>query len=150
MVTKSFGAKLATIRDKTKEQMRAVLSHSVQDVMDVAQTPTENGGNMPVLDGYLINSVVSELNGAIVGQASEAEDKGGGQSSVNIALVVAEIAPGDVARFGWTAAHAMRQHEGFVGEDELGREYDQGGKFWIDGAAAEWQKIVEANVGKLK
>lgn len=150
MATKSFAAQLGAIRDKTKAQMHAVLSHSVQDVMDAAQTPTANGGNMPVLDGHLINSVVSELNGSVVGEVSDSEDKGGGQSSVNIALVVAEIAPGDTARFGWTAAHARRQHEGFVGEDELGREYDQGGHFWIDKAAAGWQGIVEANVKRLK
>ena len=150
MVNRSFAASLSGFRDKTKEQMKAVLSYSVQDVLDEAQRPVANGGRMPVLDGYLINSVVTDLNGSQIGQASESPDKGGGQSSANIALLVADIEPGDIARIGWTAAHARRQHDGFVGEDSKGRSYDQQGKHWVDGAAEQWSQIVDRNIAKLK
>ena len=150
MADRSFSASIAAFRDKTKAQMQAVLSESIQDVMDIAQTPVANGGRMPVQDGHLINSVVTELNGTVIGTASATPSKGGANSTANIALLVAQVQPGDVARIGWSAAHAMRQHEGFVGEDSLGRSYNQEGKRWVDGAAAEWQKIVEENVGRLK
>lgn len=150
MVSRSFTASLAAFRDLKKEQMQAVLSESIQDFMDLAQTPVANGGHMPVLDGHLINSVVTELNGSQIGAAAEVEDLSGGQSSANIALLVAQMEPGNVARIGWAAAHAMRQHEGFVGEDSLGRAYDQQGKHWIDNAAPQWPAIVEKNVQRLK
>lgn len=150
MAERSFSASIAAFAEKTKAQMAAVLSESIQDVMDIAQTPVANGGRMPVQDGHLINSVVTELNGSRIGSAATTASKSGANSTANIALLVAQIRPGDVARIGWTAAHALRQHEGFVGEDSLGREYDQGGKFWVDGAAAQWQAIVARNVARLK
>jgi len=150
MATRSFTAQLEAIRDLKVEQMQAVMSESIQDVMDIAQTPVANGGRMPVDTGHLINSVVTELNGSQIGSATEAADKSGANSTANIALLITQMQPGDTARIGWSAAHAMRQHEGFVGEDELGRSFNQEGKHWIDGAAAQWQQIVERNVGRLK
>lgn len=150
MANRSFSASIAAFATKTKAQQQAVLSESIQDFMDIAQTPVANGGNMPVLDGHLINSVVTELNGSQIGAAAEIEDLSGGQSAANIALLVTQMEPGDTARIGWAAAHAMRQHEGFVGEDSLGRSYDQQGKHWIDKTATQWPAIVKRNVGRLK
>lgn len=130
--------------------MQAVVSESIQDVMDIAQTPVANGGRMPVDDGHLINSVVTELNGSQIGRASDSADKDGASSTANIALLVTEMKIGDVARIGWSAAHAMRQHEGFVGEDSLGRTFNQEGKHWVDAAAAQWHQIIARNAGRLK
>ncbi len=135
----TFTAQLGAFRDKTKAQMQAVLTESVQDVVREAQLSDDDGGRMPVDTGDLRSSLVSELNGSQVAQ---------GENSYTIVAEMME--PGDTARFGWTAAYAMRQHFGFVGEDSLGRSYNQSGKFWIDGAAAQWQDIVAANVGKVK
>lgn len=126
------------------------MSESIQDVMDIAQTPVANGGRMPVDDGHLINSVVTELNGSQIGRASDSADKGGAGSTANIALLVTEMKIGDMARIGWSAAHAMRQHEGFVGEDSLGRTFNQEGKHWVDAAAAQWPQIIARNAGRLK
>lgn len=150
MATRSFAASIEAFAEKTEAQMQAVLSESIQDVMDIAQTPVANGGRMPVDDGHLINSVVTELNGSQIGRASNAPDEGGANSTANIALLVTQMQPGDVARIGWSAAHAMRQHEGFVGEDSRGRTFNQEGKHWVDGAAAQWPQIVTRNVGRLK
>ena len=150
MADRSFAAQLQDIAGKTTAQIQAVLSESIQDVMDIAQTPVANGGRMPVDDGHLINSVVTELNGSQIGQASDAADTSGASSSANIALLVTQMQPGDIARIGWAAAHAMRQHEGFVGEDSLGRTFNQEGKHWVDGAAAQWEQIVARNVERLK
>jgi hypothetical protein len=150
MANRSFAASIEAFAEKTEAQMQAVMSESIQDAMDIMQTPVANGGRMPVDDGHLINSVVTELNGSQIGRASEAADKGGASSTANIALLVTQMKIGDVARIGWSAAHAMRQHEGFVGEDALGRSFNQEGKFWIDGAAAQWPQIIARNVGRLK
>ncbi len=138
----TFTAHLGAFRDKTKVQMQAVLSDSVQDVVREAQMPVAQGGRMPVDTGTLRNSLLSELNGS---QVAEGPD--------SYVIVAEMMEPGDVARFGWggaAAAYALRQHEGFEGEDALGRTYNQAGRHWIDGAAAGWQQIVAANVDKLK
>lgn len=135
----TFTADLAAFRDKTKEQMQAVLSASVQDVLEEAQKPVAQGGRMPVDTGFLRNSLVSELNGSQIGTGA-----------ASYTLAAAGMAPGDIARFGWTAAYAMRMELGFVGEDSLGRTYNQAGRHFVEGAAAQWQQIVASNIGKLK
>lgn len=149
MADRSFAAAFAIFRDKTKAQMQAVLAESVQDVMDIAQTPVANGGRMPVDTGALINSVATELNGRQLGTAGK-EDKSGAQSATNIALLVTEMQPGDVATIAWTAAHALAQHEGRVIEKADGTSVSLEGKRWVDGAAAQWPQIVERNVKRLK
>ena len=138
-MAQTFTAQMRAFSDKTKEQMQAVLSASVQDVVEEAQRPVAQGGRMPVKTSFLRNSLVSELNGSEVGKGAD-----------SYTLAAAGIAPGDVARFGYTAEYALRMENGFVGEDALGRTYNQSGRHFVEGAAAQWPSIVERNVGKLK
>lgn len=135
----SFTVQMQAFRNKTKEQMRAVLSASVQDVIEAAQTPEAQGGRMPVNTGFLRNSLVSELNGSQVAQGPE-----------SYTLAAAQMEVGDVARFGWTAEYARRMELGFVGTDEAGRTYNQQGRHFVEGAAAQWPAIVERNAARLK
>ncbi len=135
----SFTLQMQAFRDQTKEQMRAVLSASVQEVIEEAQTPVAQGGRMPVDTGFLRNSLVSELNGSKVAEGPE-----------SYVLAAASIKPGDVARFGWTAEYALRMELGFVGEDSKGRTFNQQGRHFAESAAAQWPAIVERNIGKLK
>lgn len=138
-MAKSFTLQMQAFRDKTREQMRAVLSASVQDVLEEAQKPVAQGGRMPVDTGFLRNSLVCELNGSQIGTGPE-----------SYTLAAAGMEPGDVARFGWTAAYALRMELGFVGEDSAGRTFNQQGKFFVEGAAAQWPQIVARNVQRLK
>ena len=135
----TFTASLAQFRDKTKAQMQAVLSASVQDVLEEAQKPVAQGGRMPVDTGFLRNSLVCELNGSQIGTGA-----------TSYTLAAAGMEPGDIARFGWTAAYALRMELGFVGEDSLGRTFNQQGRHFVEGAAAQWPQIVAKNIGRLK
>lgn len=139
MTGKSFTVQMREFAEKTKAQQRAALQASVQDVMKVAQLPVFQGGRMPVKDSHLRNSLVSELNGAQLGEGP-----------TSYTLVADAIEPGDTARFAWTAAHALRQEFGFVGEDSLGRTFNQAGKHFAEGAALQWPQIVANNVARLK
>lgn len=139
MARKPFAAQIAELAEKSIEQQRAVISASIQDVIEAAQLPVAQGGRMPVDTGALRNSLVSELNGSEVARGAE-----------SYTLVAAQIEPGDTARFGWTAEYSLRVEYGFVGEDSLGRTYNQQGKFFVEGAAAQWQGIVAKNAGRLK
>lgn len=138
-MAKTFAAQLRGIADKNVDKMEAVLSASVEDVMFEAQLSDDDGGKMPVDTSDLRNSLVSELNGTEIGQGPD-----------SYVLTAQAMGIGDIARFAWTTAYARRMHFGFVGEDSLGRAYNQPGCFWIDGAAMNWQQIVNKNVGRLK
>lgn len=147
----TFAAQMAQFRDKTREQMKAVLQRSVQDVLEEALRSESLGGRLPVKTGFLRNSLVSELNGTTSWPVTHPpKDGSAGGGSPHYLLTVAEMEPGDIARFAFTAAYAARMEYGFVGEDSKGRTYNQQGRHFVEGAAAQWPAIVARNIGKLK
>jgi hypothetical protein len=136
-MTSRFGAEIKAYIDKTKDGLENVLKTSVQDVLDIAQTPKAKGGRMPVDTGNLRNSLVSGLNGSA-----------GAQGADGYALVIAGMELGDEARFGWTAPYALRMELGFTGQDSLGRNYQQTGNHFVGSAAAQWPGIVARNAAE--
>lgn len=111
---------------------------SIQDVMDDAQLPKAQGGRMPVDTGTLRNGVASGLNGDL------------GESDSSYSVTIANMEPGDVAQFAYTAEYAMRMELGFQGEDALGRVYDQEGNHFLGGAVEKFESFLAANVEKHK
>lgn len=138
MAGKTFTASVKAWGDKALENAELVLKASAQELMDIAQLPTAQGGRMPVITGTLRNSLVSGLNGAM--------NQGGGDS---YALTIAGMKLGDTAQFAWVAAYARRIEYGFSGQDSLGRNYNQSGRHFVGAAAAQWQRIVAENAAKV-
>lgn len=136
-MTGRFGAEIKAYVDKTKAGMRDVMRESIQDVLDIAQTPVAKGGRMPVDTGNLRNSLVSGLNGSF-----------GASGADGYVLTLAGMELGDEARFGWTAPYALRMELGFTGMDSLGRKYQQGGRHFVGTAAAQWPSIVARNAAE--
>jgi hypothetical protein len=135
-----FEAQVAEFARLTKEKMLLVVKQSAQDVFEIAQKPKAQGGRMPVAVGYLWNtSFVAGLNGTFT--------MSGGESYV---LAIAGMELGDSMIGGWSAEYALRMEYGFVGEDSLGRTYNQPGNFYALNAAMEWQAIVARNVQKAQ
>lgn len=138
MVTYSF-AELGDWADKTEEQLMRIFKQSIQDVLELAQTPKAQGGHMPVVTSFLRNSLASDLNGVKLAEGPD-----------SYVLALASLQAGDTAFFSWTAEYARRVHYGFTGTDSLGREYNQAGQPFRDNAAAQWQSIVAANAEKVQ
>ena len=136
---KSFAAQIDQFKADTMQKMRAVMQESIQDVCDDMQTPKAKGGRMPVDTGNLRNTLASELNGSGFGAAG----------SDSYVLTIANMDPGDVARFAYTAAYARRMELGFVGEDSLGRSFNQMGNHFMGSAAARFSDHVTRNTAKL-
>lgn len=143
----TFTAQLDQFRTRTKEQMKAVLQQSVQDVLEEASRPEALGGRMPVKTGFMRNSLVSELNGSTSWPVTKPGQDGG---APHYLLTIAQMEPGDIARFAWTAAYAARMENGFVGQDSKGRTFNQQGRHFVEAAAAQWPQFVARNIGKLK
>lgn len=129
---------MAAWTKKQKENTAFIVRQSIQDVSSIAQTPKAKGGRMPVKDGQLRNSFVSGLNGSTALSGPD----------VYIATLAA-LEMGDTFNAGWTAAHALRQEKGFVGQDSLGRTYNQSGNFFMEYALAQWQAINDANAAEV-
>lgn len=138
MATYDF-ADLDEFARKTEARMLAVVQSSLERVCEIAQTPVAQGGRMPVDTGALRRSFQSSLNGSTAFTGPEA-----------YVLTIGQMKLGDVAQFGWTAAHAMRQNYGFVGPDRLGRVYNQAGKHFLENAVSQFPAIVAQEIAKMK
>ena len=138
---RKFVADLRKYRDMTVAQMRWVFVNAVFDVLEGAQTSAQGitaggvliEGRIPVVSGDLIKSLTASLNGG-----------GGAEGENSYAVVLAGMEIGDVARFEWTTAYALRIEHGFTGTDELGREYNQPGWQFVGINAARWPEYIEA------
>jgi hypothetical protein len=131
---KKFVADLKAFSDLTTKQMEDIAVESIQDVLEGAQS-TARGisaggalikGRIPVVSGDLVNSLLSEV-----------QDRGGGQTAIGAAsysLVLAGYQLGDVLRFTWTQAYAMRMEVGFKSFP---------GWHFVGYNAAQWGDIVE-------
>lgn len=128
---RKFVADVSRFADKTADQMLRVAKQSIQDTVRIAQTPVARGGNMPVRDGFLINSLVTEVRGSQVGQ---------GENSYVLGL--SRLALGDPFQVAWTAEYAIPRHY-MVG-------VGQGGGLWRDRAAQQWSRIVAQNAQKVR
>lgn len=67
----------------------------------------------------------------------------GGIGLEGISGAVAGIKLTDTVYLSFTAEYAMRLEYGFEGADSLGRLYNQSGRFWVRGAAQNWNAYVE-------
>lgn len=131
MSNKKFIADVSAFAKKTDEVMLRIAKQSLQDVINKAQTPVAQGGDMPVDLGFLRNSLETSLGGV--------EIASGADSAV---LGIASLKLGDTISFAWTAEYAIPRHYA-VG-------VGQGGGLWRDKAAQSWQQIVEKNAKAVK
>lgn len=136
MTTVRF-ADLPDLIAKYQHRLDAVVQQSTHDVAQAAQLPKAKGGRLPVVTSFLRNSFSSTLMG---GTALTGPD--------SYVLVAGQMKAGDVASFGWTAEYGRRVNFGFVGEDKLGRTYNQQGAHFLEGAVDQWGAIVRAVVAR--
>jgi hypothetical protein len=127
---KKFIADVEAFKNKTIEQMLRVAKQSIQDTIEIAQTPVAQGGDMPVKDGFLRNSLVTTA------KAGDLE----GPNSYILGLSTLEL--GDPFSVAWTASYAIPRHYA-VG-------VGQGGGLWRTKAAQRWEGVVQANARKVQ
>ena len=136
-MARSFTAQLGGACDKRKRWAREIFNESVQDVVDIIQTPVAKGGNMPVDTGNLRNSLATELNGSELAQ---------GEDTYSLAIAQADV--GDTLRFTWdpTRVGATANYAAAVEFGTRGRP----GRHFVGQAAARWPQIVEANARRVR
>lgn len=144
MAGKSFTAQLGDITDLTTRNMRYVAAESIQDVAEAMQTPQRGitkgasgfvEGKIPVAESDLINSL------SVDGGAE-------GEDSYTVAIAGYEL--GDNMTFAYSAEHARRMELGYTGTDELGRTYNQPGRFFMTKAAERFEEFVKKRVAEVR
>lgn len=127
--------------NKCKLRQKAVAQKSIERVGHLANLSREKGGRMPVVIGTLRGSFVTELNGQKVGE---------GEPDIQLMSSVGSMEIGDTFRFGWTVIYAARVNLGFVGEDSLGRKFNQSGAHFVEFGTDQWQTINKEEAAKAQ
>ena len=124
-----FAAQVRAFAERSKRKQEVIFRTSAARVLEEANVPESAGGRMPVDTSFLMNS-----RGATVSPGGALQDA---------PPVFARMQVGETVQAGWSAVYAMRQEFGFMGQDSLGREYNQGGKAFLRTALQRWQEFVD-------
>ena len=130
---------------ETEQRMTAVWRQSIDDLAEVMNRTRANGGRLPHLTGNLMRSLLASTSA--MPSTGEPDAKYSGQ---DVGLVTAGLQLDQTVWLGYQAIYARRLNYGFVGEDSLGRNYNQAGAHFLEAAIAEWPNIVRMAVSKIK
>jgi len=105
-----FGGDVQRFGIRYQKRLRAVARTSIQDVIEIAQTPKGDGGRMPIDTGFLRASVQAGLHtmpaGPTQGKKKEKYTKQAAGEPVAVALLRYDPTTSDRFFVGWTAAYA--------------------------------------------
>jgi hypothetical protein len=144
-MSKSFTAQMYDIIDLSVDSMEYVMRQSISDVVEGAQT-TQIGitqGATTFVEGKIPVGLTSELVNSL-------SVDGGGESADAYVVKIAGMEIGDSMEFAWTAPHARRINSGFTGTDELGRIYNQPGRFFVDRNAEKFPDHVKRRAAEVR
>lgn len=129
-----FASSVSAWVAKTKARTEAVFKESAQRVLEVAQTPVGQGGNIPVDTGFMRASLMATLGDpgfsvTFNPQNGQTYQYDGGQ----IALTINNAKLGDTISAVYTASYAIHVHYGTSKMPP---------RPWVTLAAQQWQRIV--------
>lgn len=140
-----FTGKLTAWASKSEARADAVFKTAAQDLANEVRVPKGAGGNMPVLTGNLRRSLMASLT-----EMPSVKDGPFFNPDDQITLTIAGAKVGDTIYMGFQAIYARRMEYGFVGEDSLGRHYNQKGNGFVRLAAMNWPSIVRNAAQRIK
>jgi hypothetical protein len=133
--TREFVAKVDAWAAHEPLRLRALAIESIQNMCEHVVIDT------PVVTGNLRGGWQPSI-GAPSPPIEGRLDPGGGQALADLAVSLANLQIGDVLYFTNGVIYARRVEYGFVGEDSLGRHYNQAGRFYLTNNAVRWQDFV--------
>lgn len=135
-MAQSFHAYVDDWCKQSELRLLAVFKRAVELLADELTFGRQNGGKVPWVSGNMARSLLAELNG-LVKIAEGPFDQAG-----DVGAKVAMAQMGDYIHLGFQAGYARRVNYGFVGEDSLGRNYNQEGAHFVEYAASVWPTLV--------
>lgn len=131
----SFKAQVSAIVRKHKDATEALVKEATFEVIDVASTSREDGGNMPVDLGFLRSSGQASLNGLASGPSRPSDEvKSYSLNEAGILATLSKVKLGDTIYFSWSAVYARVQN------------YRYG---YLDLAVQQWPQIVDKIARKM-
>ena len=142
-MTDKFSESIDAWVSQTKERIDAVHARSFELLGEELAKTKGEGGRVPFKVGNLARSLLASKQG----MPNVADGPFAGS---NIGLVAATLKANETVFVGYQAKYSFRQNFGYVGEDSLGRIYNQQGSYFVENAVAEWPNIVKNAVTDIK
>lgn len=134
------GTSPAEFARRAKAQIKGVKTEAIQLLAKDMSLTVNEGGRVPVFSGNLSRSVLIAPTIPAIAPAGTIF------AQPDYAAAVGALADQDVIYLGYQANYARRQNDGFVGDDSLGRSYNQPGHGFREFAVARWpQTLAKAN-----
>lgn len=149
-MVQTFAAQVEAWVRSVPERALAVRNEAAQRTVDIMQAPVGGGGSMPIDTGFLRASLRGFVGNVYGMPAIKPDRVSVTYSEGAVAMVIANAGIDDTLSFIYLAAYAKRVNYGFVGQDSLGRQYNQAGRHFVDKAAQQWPRIVSEVVRELK
>ena len=138
----SFASDVKRWSGMTKAKADAVYGRAVEKLGEEMTKTRPQGGRVPFLTGNLARSLLASTEGMPKIQ----EEPSVGSS---LSIVAAGLKMGQPVWLGYQAKYARRVNNGFIGADSLGRVYNQQGAHFVEGAVAEWPRIVSESIKEI-
>jgi hypothetical protein len=133
-MAQSFAAQISEWVREAKARQLAVLQTGAERVIEMMQTTTGAGGNMPVRDGFLRASLQASLGGAnFVLRQKPAGDAKYNYNPGAVALVIQSATINDTITVGFTANYASYVNDGAKGRPP---------RRFVELAAQMWPRII--------
>lgn len=129
--------------DETLQVATAVFHDATATVISEMSTPVHQGGPLPYRTGNLRRSLWVSTT-AMPEVSTDYSIKYDEVQDYTAEVLSAEI--GDTIYAGFRAPYGPRVNYGFVGEDSLGRSYNQSGYGFVEYATLLWPSIVAGAV----
>lgn len=139
----SFGAEVANWVDRTTETLTDVFHEATANIISLMSTPVQQGGPLPYKTGNLRRSLWVSTRAM---PTVSGDNRALFEELQDYTAVIVSAPIGSTIYAGFRAPYALRLNYGFVGEDSLGRFYNQSGYGFVDMAALSWPAIVAAAI----
>lgn len=126
---------------RQKQNINELLPRATVAMAQLMARTLPEGGRTPIRTGNLSRSVTISTSPLNVGGPDLRYSR---QDYASASIAVAGVG---VAYIQYRANYAYRQNFGFVGEDSLGRYYNQSGYGFREAAVAQWGQIF-SNVAR--
>lgn len=134
----SFKDQVLRFNAEAKENAGLILRGAVAGLHEEIAKPKQSGGNLPAVTGNLGRSIeVSTVAFPEVDQELKE------YTAPDVSFMINSIDYGDPVYIGVRAVYGPRMNYGFVGEDSLGRKYNQAGNYFVERGGAMWGALVK-------
>lgn len=134
----SFSSQVLKFNAEAKEDSSLILRTAVDSLHKEIARPKSVGGNLPFDTGNLGRSIeVSTVAFPAVDQ-TEVE-----YTSQDVSFTINSVEYGKPVYIGVRAVYGPRMNWGFVGQDSLGRNYNQAGNHFVERGGSMWPSLVK-------